>query len=193
MTSIFGFGGPQYDVDDVKICVNNGDGTFGALVDVPSVDLFQVGMRMKSAEMRGDARITAVASQVEAVEFQIRMGSFNLDVYEVLFGATSDESGTTPSRYKEIEIGAGLRMPYFAICGRSLAGEGAGGTLFFVPYVKIMQTVSVRIEYNSFSMPEVNALALGDPTLVDGSSRPLVLKIKEYETLPTITIPIPGG
>jgi len=193
MANIFGFGGPQYDVDDVKIAVNNGDGTFGPLVDVPSVDLFQVGIRMKSAEMRGDARITAVASQIEAVEFQMRMGSFGLDVYEILFGVSNSESGTTPDRYKEIELGAGTRMPYFAIVGRSLAGETSGGTMIFVPYVKIMQTVSVRVEYNSFSMPEVTALALGDPVLEDNSSRPLVLKIKEYETLPAITIPLPGG
>ena len=38
MANIFSFGGPQYDVDDVKIAVNNGDGTFGTLIDVPSVE-----------------------------------------------------------------------------------------------------------------------------------------------------------
>lgn len=192
MASIFSFGGPQYDIDDVKIAVNNGDGTFGTLVDVPSVDLFQVGVRMKSAEMRGDARITAVASQTEAIEFQMRMGSFPPEVYAILFGATPQSSGAVGNRAKELSIGAGLRMPYFSIVGRSLAGETAGGTMIWVPYIKISQTVSVRVEYNAFSMPEVTATALGDPVLTDSSGRPLLVKFKEYETLPAIAMPLPS-
>lgn len=192
MANIFSFGGPQYDVDDVKIAVNNGDGTFGTLIDVPSVDLFQTGIRMKSAEMRGDARITALASQAEAIEFQMRMGSFPPEVYAILFGVAAQSSGVVGNRAKEFAVGAGVRMPYFSIVGRSLAGETAGGTMIWVPYIKIMQTVSVRVEYNAFSMPEVTAMAVGDPVLTDASGRPLLVKFKEYETLPSIAMPLPS-
>lgn len=191
MAGIFNVGGPQYDVDDVKIFKNNGDGTIGPLVDVPSCDLFVATIRMKSAEMRGDARITAIASAAEAAEVQIRMGSFSFEAYEIMFGSTLGESGTGGTEKIEMEVGATQRMPYFGVIARSLAGETNGGTLILLPYLKIMQPVAVRVEYNAFSMPEINALALGDPYFVDAASRPLLFKIKGYATLPTIAFPLP--
>lgn len=191
MAGIFSLGGPQYDVDDVKIFRNNGDGTFGPLVDVPSVDLFVSTIRMKSAEMRGDARITAIASQAEAAEVQIRMGSFSIAAYEVIFGSTSATSGSGSTEKLELEVTASQVMPYFGVIARSLGGESSGGTLMFLPYMKIMQPVSVRVEYNTFSMPEVNGLALGDPVLTGADGRPLLFKIKGYAQLPTIAYPLP--
>lgn len=191
MAGIFNVGGPQYDVDDVKIARNNGDGTFGTWIDVPSCDLFVATVRLKSAEMRGDARITAIASAAEAAEVQVRMGSFSFDAYEVIFGSTVSESGSGSGEKIEMSIGATQRMPYFGVIARSLAGESDGGTLIFLPYLKIMQPLGLRVEYNTFSMPEVNALALGDPTLVDGAGRPLLMKVKGYATLPTVTYPLP--
>lgn len=192
MASIFSLGGPQYDVDDVKIAVNNGDGTFGTLVDVPSCDLFVTGLRMKSAEMRGDGGIRALASQIEAAEVQVRFGSFPFNVYQILFGVTADSSGTTPNVSMSLKLGLGKVNPYFGLAARTIGGEDVTtGTIIFVPYVKIMQTVSVRLEYNTFTMPEVNGLAVADPVLTTTAGNPMIWQIKGYETLPAITMPLP--
>lgn len=189
-TGLFDFGGPQYDVDDVKIAKNNGDGTLGPLIDVPSVDLFTMNFRVKSAEGHGDARITAVVSQIEAAEITMRGLSIDLDVVELFMGGTQGDSGIAPNRSAKMDV-SNFNLPYFALFARSLAGESAGGTMFFVPYIKITSNFEWHLEYNTLVAPQLQGLALGDPVLVDATNRPLLLTIKKYELLPAISYPLP--
>lgn len=187
---LFSFEGPQYDIDDVKIARNNGDGTFGTAVDVPSVDLYVANFRTKSAEGRGDGGITAVASQIEACEVTVRNLSIAMESLEVFLGISIQSSGVSPNRERSMHI-TNNRFPYFGIVGRAFAGESDAGTMIFFPYVKIMQNFEWRMEYNVFTMPEVRALALRDPVLLGEDGRRLLSHVKGYETMPEIEIPLP--
>lgn len=182
----------QYDVDDVKVFANNLDGTFGTGVDVPSCDLFVTGLNTKNQTMRGDGRITAIASSPESAECQIRFGSFAAAVMEIILGSSVASSGTTPNRKLEMKVGAGQNFPFFSIVGRSPSGLANGGaTLIWLPCVKIMQNVSLRVEYNAFMMPEVTAMAIGDPVLTTTEGLALLWEIKWYETAASISLPLP--
>lgn len=182
----------QYDVDDIKVAINNLDGTFGPMVDVPSCDLFGSTLNMKNQTMRGDGHITALASAPESAQCQFRFGSFNSKVAAVILGSAESSSGASPNRKTEMEVGAGQDMPYFAIAARAPDGLGKGGaTIIWLPCCKIMQNVELRIEYNQFLMPQVTGMAIGDPAIMKaGNVYPLLWKIKYYETAAAIAMPL---
>lgn len=182
----------QYDINDAQVFVNNLDGTFGPGVNVPSIDLFVSTINNKNQTMRGDARITAIASGAESAECQFRFGSFNMQVMQIILGSVYSYSGTTPNRKTQMDVGAGQTFPYFGIVGRSPSGLGnAGATLIFLPCCKLMQNLAVRVDYNNFMIPEVTGMAVGDPVLVDPAGNPLLIRYKMYETSPNIAIPLP--
>jgi hypothetical protein len=180
------FGAPQFGLNDCKVAPWLATNSYGTAVDVPSVQMMGAILRMLSAELEGDDRITAVAARSIAGQGQFRFGSFNMAVAEVVLGKTSTASGTTPNQQDELRVVGGDNMPYFGLAGLALAEEGEGGIVVFFPKVRITADVTIAsMEYGSFTIPEVQVTAVSDASYG-------ILNVIEYETPPTLTIPPPG-
>lgn len=190
MSGIFALGDPSYDIADAKMFTNDGAGGFGDLIDIPGVSLFANNFRVRSAEYRGDARLVAVASKLEAIEVTIRNLSVPLEMMEVFFGSTKESSGTGATRTESLHVIPKV-FPWFGIVGKTFAGETTEGKLILVPYMKIMDSFEWRFEENQFNAPELKALALADPYLVDTNGDNFIALVRSYATLPAIAVPLP--
>jgi len=146
----------KFGLYDVKIAVWNAAESYGTAVDVESVQMLGISFQNESGQLDGDDIITDVHSRTQSVEVRLRFGFKNLDVYEVLTGATNTESTTV----MDSMIIARQSMPYFAICGRVEGTEGDGDTQVFIPKCKIMDGFSVTMEKGAYITPEVTAMAV---------------------------------
>lgn len=181
---IFDIGGPQFGLADCKVAVNNGNGTFGTPVDVPSVQLLDMQLRIEKSELTGDNRITATASRIVGATIQLRFGSIHLDVLEVMLGTAI---GYTYGD-RDILI-ANKKLPRFGICGKAEAEEGGGDTHLFAPSCKIGANFSLKFEYNNFSIPEISLDAVGDENFLDDDDNPVVIIPVEYEDTQAVSLP----
>lgn len=189
MAGIFTMGGPQFDIDDLKIAINNLDGNFSDVTDVPSVQMVTMNHRVRSREGTGDGAITAVASKYEALEMTIRNLSIPFDVVGLFTGANVVEETVSGSDRRTVDMSL-RRFPYIGMSFRCYAGDSVSGTAVFVPYLKVMDAWDWRFEEREFVIPEIKFLALTDPVLVDDVSEPLLYRIREYEVMPALTLPI---
>lgn len=184
------YGAPQFGLNDVKIAAWNATNSYGSAVDVPSVQMMGATLRMMSAELTGDDRITAAAARAIGGQVRIRFGSINIRALEVLLGNTATSSVASPNAVKSFRVVGGDNMPYFGIVGKALAEEGSGDTLVFLPKVKIMSDVTLaQLEYGTFAIPEFEALAVDDDTYG-------AINIIERQTAGSVVIPpanIPGN
>lgn len=189
MAGIFDYGGNLYDIDDLKIARNLGDGTFGDLVDVPSIDMFRIEFVTKNQTGRGDGGITALASAIESCNITIRNLGIKRDQITYMFPADSYETGVEPDREEMTDIESGRPFPYFGAIARIFDGESDdAGALIFVPRIKIMQNITWNVEYNTFVAPEMTAMAVRDPVLLTTSGRNRFVRAIFYESeLPAIT------
>lgn len=189
MAGIFDYGSVLYDIDDLKIARSNADGTYGTLIDVPSVDMFRIEWVLKAATGRGDGGETAQASAIESAQITMRNLSVKRDNMTAMYPADVYNYGTTPSQNSLMDIESGRPFPYFGAIARIFDGEDdQAGALIFVPRMKIMNNLTWNAEYNTFVTPEVTAKALRHPTLVNASGRSRFVRIRFYESgLPQIT------
>lgn len=185
---LFSFGGPSYGLEDAKVATNNGNGTFGVNQDVPSVQMLQVAIQTTTANLEGDDRITATASKMISGQVTLRFGSVPFEVYAILTGSPLQSSGSGDSAYRFLDI-ASRKMPYWGIIGRADAAEGSGDTHIFVPKCKITEGFTIKLEYNTFSIPEVTCLAVGDENFPDANGNPTVMRVIEHPDLELATLP----
>jgi hypothetical protein len=186
MPGIFGIGGPQFGLRDTKVATNDGDGTYGTAVDVPSVQLLGIQYQTVNAQLEGDDVITDTHAKAISAQMTVRFGSISLDVLEVITGKTIDESGTTPNQVRAM-VFDGINFPYFAICGKSEATSGGGDTHIFVPKLKIMEGFQIQMQYGQYVIPELTAMAIGDSEY-DAAPGAIFIPI-EHETAANIAIP----
>lgn len=187
---LFDFGDPAYDVDDAKIFTNDGEGNFGDLIDVPGISILALNFRTRMAEARGDGKIVAVASKLEAIEVTIKGVSIPLDMIEVFLGTERRDSGSPTTTISDMTIG-GRFFPRFGVVGRVFAGESQQGKMILIPYLKIMDSFEWRFEENQFAAPELKALALEDPTLLDENGDPFFVQVRNYRVMPAVDVPLP--
>lgn len=157
----FGIGGPQFGLRDAKVAVWNGDGTYGVLVDVPSVQMLTQSVQTVNAQLEGDDVITDVHSKAISGQIKLRFGSVSLDVLEVITGRSIASSGTTPNRVDRLYF-AGTNFGWFGLCGKSESTAGSGDTHLFAPKVKIMEGFEVKMEYGQYLIPELTAMSIPD-------------------------------
>lgn len=187
MSSIFTYGGPQFGLKDCKIAPNNLDGTFSAMVDVPSIKVLDITVRVTSAVLEGDDEETASSSRVIGGTIKMQFGSINLDVLTAMLGGTLDTAyGAYTSRRMSI---ANRNTPYLGICGKSEAAEGTGDTHMFIPKAKIASDFNLKFEYGTFSIPEITFSAQGDQNFLDGDGNANIVIPIEYETARDVAIP----
>lgn len=182
-------GGPAYDIDELYVAANNGDGTFGTPVRVPGINSLRIRKNLKSQTGRGNAQIVAMRGQIESYNVTFTGIHLDQDVLAVLTGSPTYLSGTTPNRVKS-QTFHNENMPAFGVVGRSIAGDG-GDVQYFLPYCRLMESIEANASYNEFVMPELGGMAIGDPVLLDpkNTSKPLFYALVEHETLTDIAFP----
>lgn len=177
------YGAPTYGLNDCKVAVRNSAGSYATAVDVPSVQMMGVTLRVQSAEGEGDDKITVSASRVIGGRCRMRFLSIDFDVLEVIFGITATESGDTPSRGSMVKILAGEKLPYFGIVGKAFAEEGSGDLHVFVPKARIMSDVTIaELQYGQFATSEFEVSFLDDETYE-------ALQLIEHETATAVVLP----
>jgi len=196
--AIFDYGGNLYDIDDLRVFANNGNGTFGTKFDLVAINMFRMEFQSKNQRANGDGGIAALASAWEAVNVTMRNVSVKRDVW-ALFGAGSNyEYGVTPNRVTDQFIEFGQPLGYFGVLARIFDGESAtSGAVIFIPKIKIMGNVQWQAEYNTFVTPEITAFGIPDTNLVNPSGRYRAFHAKYYESnlplLGGLTLPLPMG
>lgn len=179
------YGAPSFGLRDCKVATYTATNSYGTAVDVPSVQLLGITLKMVNAELTGDDTVTAIAARAIRAEGRVRFGSVSIAVLEVLFGLTATSSVASPNRVKNFKIPGGTRMPYFGIAGVAVAEEGVPGDLtVFIPKCKISGDVNlVQLEYGNFAIPELPFMAVDDATFG-------IMDIVEHETaITTVVIP----
>lgn len=188
--NLFHFGGPQYGLEDAKIARNNLDGTFGTNYDVPSVQMLSVQIQTTNAQLEGDDQITAATSKPISAQVSFRFGSISAFVLSLIVGqAVQSSQSTGIDTYMFFDIEAGAPIPYWGIIGRADAVEGSGDTHFFVPKVKMMEGFTAKLEYNTFSIPEITCQALGDHNFPGVSGKPTIMRPIFHSAAKACTLP----
>lgn len=172
MASVFNYGDVAYDIQDMKIAAWNGDGTYGTLIDVPAINRFNLEFVMKSQTGNGDSGRVLTAAAIEAANVSMRNFGIPALAVPILFGGSTNEYGTGSDLYSIQDLAAGQELPYFGALIRSIDPESAvtpghtkGGTLLFVPKIKVMSNFSWTFEYNTFIQPELTGSAQPDSNL----------------------------
>lgn len=175
-------GAPQFGLNDVKVAAWIATDSYGTAIDVPSAQMMSTTMRIISAELEGDDKITASGSRAIGAQAQIRFGSVSLAVLEVILGIASTPSGT-PVIQDHLKVAGGTSMPYFGLCGKLNAEEGDGDLHVFLPKCKIMSDVQlVPAEYGKFSVSELTVMCVPDATYE-------IVNLIEHSTDVAIAIP----
>jgi hypothetical protein len=160
--SIFdSYGAPQFGLKDVKIAAWSSTGSYGTAVDVPSVQMLSTNIETINAELEGDDQITDTHAKRRSGEVTFRFGAIDLDVWEVLTGEASVESGPSPNEKSTLTMDADS-YPYIGIVGIADATQGDGDLHIFIPKCKIMGNVALKLEYGQYSIPEVTLKAIPD-------------------------------
>lgn len=195
MPGIFEYGGNAYDIDDLKVAVRNGDGTYGLKIDVPGVSMFRAEFQTKNQRANGDGGIVAIASAFEAANVTMRNVGISTAHWGILFPTLNYESGSTPNRVRRFYQQFNIPLPYFGVLARIFDGESrTAGMIIFIPRIKVMNNVQWSAEYNTFVTPEITGMGLADTTLSDPSGQPLSFVAYIYESnmplLSSINLPL---
>lgn len=182
-----GVGDFPWDFDDGKIATNSGNGSFGTATDVKACQMVSLTAEMRSGTLSGDGGKRALASKIIGVKGKIRFGGVQQDILAIVLGQTVSSSGTTPNQMKRLPI-KNVMNPYFAVCARAKASEGAGDAHLFAPKIKCMSDIEVSFEEENFCIVEFDFEGTYDDYVLD-SGTPICMDIIEHETAVAIAIP----
>lgn len=137
--------------------------SYGALTDVMSVQVASTNLRVVTAELTGDDRITATMSRMIGGSINMRFAGKLLEVLAVVLGYAPTVTGITPSRVQQMMLFGGKRSPYFGMIGQGLAEEGLGDMLVFIPKAKVTSDITLTsMGYGEFQVAEFTASAVDD-------------------------------
>lgn len=154
----FDQGAPQFGVNDAKVAVWDGDGTYGTLTDVMGIQMAQATMQVISAIANGDDRIVAAGARLTGASLQMRFVGMNPSMLSVITGVSTD----TISSVINLQFAGGERMPYFGALIKALSEE-IGDTWVFLPKCKIMSDFTpFQGEFGTFTTPEVTVQCVPD-------------------------------
>lgn len=136
--------------------------TYAAGVDVPCVSELTLDTVVTEAMLEGDDSICATHANVEAVDMAITHGGVALNLYDVLFGATVTDSGTSPNDFTYMDLAVSDVRPYFGLIADSRTSDAAlaGNTLFIGYKCKTTGGGGGSLSKGSFFTPQFNIRAL---------------------------------
>jgi hypothetical protein len=113
-----------YGLRDVKVATLDATGVKGTLVDLPNSQTFEFEETTSTQELRGDDKVVAKRTTVDAVSWTLEAGGISLEASVVMFGGTITASGTTPNQkkiYRRLDTDS---YPDFFVEGQSLSESG---------------------------------------------------------------------
>jgi len=154
--------------------------TYAAGVDVPCVSELTLDTVVTEAMLEGDDSICASHANLEAVDCALTHGGVVLDLYEVLFGATVTDSGTSPNDFTYMDLAVSDVRPYFGLIADSRSSDG-GNTLFIGYKCKTTGGGGGTLSKGAFVTPQFNIRCL--PSYDDGD---VIMRWVNYRTVTTI-------
>jgi hypothetical protein len=157
-----GFGDKPFAL--VEVVVQPYDGAvLGTPVQLPSSRTLKFKTRVKSADFIGDARLQAVATIEEGVDWELEAGGMSLEALAAMTGRELISEGVTPNR-KITFTGTGAHFyPYFRIFGKSL-GDGPDDIHAVIYKAKITEGFEGTFEYGSFLSTSIKGSGVDNNT-----------------------------
>lgn len=113
-----------YGLRDVKVATLDGTGTKGTLVDLPNAQTLEFEETTVTQELRGDDKVAAKRTTVEAVSWTLESGGISFEASVVMFGGTITATGTAPAQKKvwtRLDTDA---YPDFFVEGQAMSESG---------------------------------------------------------------------
>lgn len=188
MLGLFDNASVLYDIDDAKIFESRKDGTVGTKYDVPSINLFRIEYVSKNAMGRGDGGVTTIASAIESANITMANVSIADSILSEAMPSSQSLSGVSPNEVMVTDIEAGLPYPYFGMLVRIFDNEEpTGGTIYYVPRMKVMGNITWEHGDNVIVTPEITAMAIRHPSLASMGGKNRFIRMFRYkENMPTL-------
>lgn len=156
--------------------------TYATGVDVPCVSELTFDTIVTEANLEGDDSICATHANVEAVDVTVTHGGVIMSVYDVLFGATVTDSGTSPNDFTYMDLAVSDVRPYFGWIADSRSTDVGGNTLFIGYKGKTTGGGGGTLSKGSFFTPQFNIRSL--PCYEDGDT---IMRWVNYDTKTVIS------
>jgi hypothetical protein len=155
------YGDMPFGLSDVKIVPSGGT----VAIDLPVSRVLKFKERTVTGELKGDDRIAAVASIVEAVEWELEEGGMTLAALAAMTGRTASTGGTTPNGTVALVGAAGKSFPYFKLYGKSLGETGNDDIHVKLFKAKVMDSVEGSFQNGDFFSGSIKGIAVDDGTV----------------------------
>jgi hypothetical protein len=188
---MFSFGGPQFGLREGKLARWLPGGGFGANVNIPSIQVLSYEAVVTNQDLKGNDKLTATASRIEAANVTFRFGSISLEVLEAITGNAMQSSGSGASAYRFVPL-TNRRLPYFGVSGKAASEETEGETHMFAPKCKVVGNFTLRFEQDNFSIPELSCRAIADDNYKDADGNDWVFAPIEYASAKAVSLPPHG-
>lgn len=132
-------------------------------VDLPASVKMTFKERVKSAEGPGDDMLSVVVSVRDAIEWELEATGLPLEALAVMYGLSTETSGSTPNQVKTLTHEGGVRLPYFKIYGKSL-GEGDDDVHCIIYKAKVTEGLDGAFEYGNLQKSTIKGLGIDDGT-----------------------------
>lgn len=167
-----------FDVDDLKMALYNGTGSYGTAVDVMGVSQFRIDMQTVNAELPGDAQIIDTHARGIKAIVTAKFAFYNLAPYALITNTT-----VISSTGREVLKFDNFNPPYVGIAAQIKSSNGAGDAHLWLPKVKLMSGFQLGGEYGNYVTPEITFTALNDAT-------DKIFTIVKHSTATTLVIPV---
>lgn len=168
-----------FGVQDCKIAPYTSTGSYGTLQDVVAISQFEVEEQTTSAELEGDDTVVATHAKSRVVSVRIRFGFRDMEVYEIMTGATLD--GASDGWQERATFGS-RNYPYFGIIAKIDEVNATGVRHLFIPKAKVMSGFTYSAAYGQFVTPEMTIMGV-----VDGAYG--AFQILDYATNVALVMP----
>lgn len=156
--------------------------TYGTGVDVPCVSELTIDTVVTEANLEGDDSICATHANVEALDCTVTHGGLVLGIYDVIFGSTVTDSGTSPNDFTYMDLAVSDVRPYFGWIADARSTDGAGNTLFIAYKAKTTGGGGGTLTKGAFFAPQFNIRCL--PGYEDSNT---IMRWLNYQTAVSIS------
>ena len=172
-----------YTITDLKIAPVTGD-TPGTLVDVPGIQSMTVKLSTENVTLRGDNTDIAVVDKGNQATFEFTEGGINFAAFDIMFGTTTAETGTTPNVVRTVDILGATARPYFFVVGKAINDSGGTQDLHIAVWkCKVTDDVEIKAADGEFIVPTFGGLA------VARADNNKVVSLVHHETAAALAIP----
>lgn len=151
--------GKPFGMYDIKVT----DITGTTQVDLPAAMKLTFKERLKTGELSGDDKLQAVASFLEAIEWELEAGGISLEAWAIMTGRTLVTAGTSPAETKTLTGSGATRLPYFKLYGRSL-GDGDDDVHILIYKAKVTDGLEGTLGDGEFLTTGVKGIGVDDDT-----------------------------